>query len=95
MFAVDAANRVYWFWPAWRTAQERPSAIAIEIGEDARELGEAVRHDLSPGALSVHGLFTRSPHAVDEVERAVAAHELGAWASRDGVLVTETLEVRP
>jgi hypothetical protein len=58
------------------------------------ELGESVRHQLAPGRITIHGLFSAKPHHVREVEAAVATGPAGLSAL-GGYLWTETLEVTP
>lgn len=94
VFGVDATGRVHWFWPAWNRQDEDPTALPIRQATAPIELGESVRHDLIPGTLTIHGLFTSHPYRVREVESAVAAGPPGLAALR-GTLWTERLEVLP
>jgi hypothetical protein len=92
VFAVDQAAHVYWFWPAWTSADADPAAVAISPSTAPVELTEAVRHPMRPGRFTVHALFARRPYHVREIEAAVA----GMWLpGLDGVLVTQPLEVLP
>jgi len=92
VFAVDAAGRVYWFWPAWTDPTADPEALAIRASATPVELAEAVRHPLPPGAVTIHALFAHRPYHVREIEAAVAA---GRLAALDGQLVSQRLEVLP
>jgi hypothetical protein len=89
VFAADARKQVYWYYPAWTKASERPEAIDITTGTALVELREGVAHDLAPGSLRVFGLFTNRAIPVDEVERAVA----GAAADARTVPIPDTAQV--
>jgi hypothetical protein len=97
VFAVDRANRVYWYHPAWTDPANRPSAISIEAGAQTRELPEAVRHALPPGPLRIYGVFARRSINVADVEGAVTAAAAGAGRLplEGTVQVMETVEVAP
>jgi len=72
VFAVDAQGQTFWFFPAWTDPLSAPQSIAVAATKDAIELPEVVRHDLAPGPLVVHALFSRRPFTVAEVERNLA-----------------------
>jgi hypothetical protein len=69
VFAVDGKERVYWYFPAWSDAADDPAAVPIEGGAAPHALGEAVRHKLEPGALTVYGVFTDAPLTVKQIEQ--------------------------
>jgi hypothetical protein len=94
VFGRDAAGRVYWFWPAWNEATQDPGSVSISTSAAPVELTEAVRHPLSPGPLTIVGLFTPKPLHVHEVEAALAKGWDGLQAF-EGHIWTETLEVSP
>jgi hypothetical protein len=72
VFGVDEHRHVYWYYPAWHSRDEHPRALAIESGPAARELPEAIRHDLDGQALTVHAVFLNEEVPVERVEEIVA-----------------------
>jgi hypothetical protein len=94
IFAHDSAGHVFWYWPAWRDAAATPTAIAITRGKAPVELGEAVRHPLPPGGLTLTALFTNQAYDVRQVEAALAGGAAGL-AALHGRLVHEQVEVLP
>ncbi|MFZ5897019.1 MAG: anti-sigma factor family protein [Myxococcota bacterium] len=74
IFAVDAANQVRWFYPAYETVGTNPKSIAIERGRANVALGDLVQHDLADGALTLYALFTKEPASVLEIEAWVKEH---------------------
>ncbi|HVZ72838.1 MAG TPA: hypothetical protein VHJ20_10730 [Polyangia bacterium] len=94
VFGIDAAGRVYWYWPAWNDAALDPASLPIPASDAAIELPEAVRHPLVPGPLTIVGLFTPQPLHVREVETALAKGLPGLQAF-EGHIWTESLEVSP
>ncbi|MBL8920232.1 MAG: hypothetical protein JNJ54_15305 [Myxococcaceae bacterium] len=68
VYAEDAAGRVFWFYPAWTDPGARPSAVPIGVSNAPVRLDEAVRHELSPGLLTIHALFLDTPVSVVDVE---------------------------
>ena len=96
IFAHDDAGRVFWYWPAWHDPASNPGAIAIAPARSAVELGrgEAVKHRLSPGGLTLTALFSNRVHDVRTVEAALAQGETGL-AALEGQLVHERVEVLP
>jgi hypothetical protein len=81
VFGVDEHRHVYWYYPAWHDKNEHPRALTIASGPAARELPEAIRHDLDGQALTVHAVFLDEEMPVERVEELVS----GA-ASPDGPL---------
>lgn len=71
VFAVDQEDRVYWYHPAWLEPESNPEAHPLSVGHNVVELPEAIRHELRPGALEIHYLFTNERLSVREVERAL------------------------
>lgn len=94
VFARDAGGRVFWFWPAWDNPAEDPSSLPIATTDRPVELGEAVRHALQPGLLTIFGLFADGPQQVRRVEAALGEGDRGL-ASLGGFVWKETLEVLP
>lgn len=80
VFAVDAAGSVHWYHPAWTDPDDNPVSIRIERGAGDVHLNEAVAHDLSPGRMTLHGVFLDAPMSVREAERRIEAGTLGAEA---------------
>ena len=73
VFAIDEANGVHWYYPAYVRAGEDPEAVPIITGAIGVELGEEIRHALPAGALRVYALFLPEPHRVLEIEGLAAA----------------------
>jgi hypothetical protein len=73
VFGVDEHRHVYWYHPAWRSRDEHPRALAIQDGPAARELPDAVRHDLDGHALTVYSVFLDEDMPVERIEQLVAA----------------------
>jgi hypothetical protein len=73
IFGVDARGEVRWFHPAYEQAGSNPVSIVARRGEADVTLPEVIRHDLPPGPLVMHALFTAHPVSVREVEAAVAS----------------------
>ena len=68
VYAVDTRGHTFWFYPAWVDPQRPPSAMPIGESNGTIRLGEAIRHELSPGPLVVHALFLERPVSVLDVE---------------------------
>lgn len=71
ILAVDADNRVHWFYPAYVSGGSDPKSIPIGGNVSGAELFEKIRHDFAPGPLWIYGLFTRKPLKVSGVEALV------------------------
>jgi hypothetical protein len=95
VFAHDDQRRVFWYWPAWQDPAANPAALPIGASAAPVELGEAIRHPLSPGPLTVVGLFSDRPITVREVEATLAARGPDGLAALGGQLWTERVEVLP
>lgn len=94
VFAVDQDDRVFWFWPAWTNPADDPASIYITPGTEPTELGESVRHPLTPGRVTIYALFSTQERHVHDVEAALKREsgrdELKALG---GYLWSETLDV--
>jgi hypothetical protein len=90
VFGVDEHRHVYWYQPAWTKHIEHPRAIAIESGPVARELPEAVRHDLDGQTLTVYAVFLDENIPVERVEELVG----GAAASGDALVLPGAYQQR-
>jgi hypothetical protein len=77
VFGVDEHRHVYWYHPAWRSHDEHPRALAIEDGPAARELPDAIRHDLDGHSLTVYAVFLDDDIPVERVEQLVASRAPG------------------
>lgn len=87
IFAVDGANQVRWFYPAYERIGTNPESIAIERGRANVPLGEMVQHDFANGSLSVYALFTNVKVNVLQIEDWVKEHGAPAESPvRGGVL---------
>lgn len=69
----DAKGRVHWYHPAYQSAGESPSSIAIERGAADRKLAEVVFADHAPGKLEICAVFTKTPVAVAELDKTLEA----------------------
>ena len=94
IFAHDDAGHVFWYWPAWRDPATSPTAIAITAAAAPVELGEAVKHPLAAGGLTLTALFTNQAYDVHVVEAALAGGA-AAMSALQGRLVHERVEVLP
>jgi hypothetical protein len=84
VFAVDQAEVVRWYYPAYLRAGEDPASVPIVPGTVGTELGEEIRHPLSPGSVRVYALFSREPHHVLEIESMIRRlEERGARSPGD------------
>ncbi len=92
IFGVDARQAVHWYHPAWVDPNDNPVAITIEPAERPRELGQAVRHPLAPGSLTLYGVFTDEALTVKDVEARLARHDL---AFSHAEVRTTVVEVTP
>jgi hypothetical protein len=90
VFAVDGGGHVFWFWPAWTNPADDPASIVISPGAEPMELGESVRHPLTPGRVTIYGLFSAREHHVREIESS-----LTRLSTLEGHLWSETLDVGP
>jgi hypothetical protein len=77
IFGVGATGEVHWFYPAYERLGQNPRSVTIARGTVEQSLGEVVRHELQPGTLAVHALFTREPLAVLDVEAWVRERRAG------------------
>jgi hypothetical protein len=68
VYAQDTAGRFFWFYPAWNDPAAPPAAVPIGVSNAPVQLDEAVRHELSPGPLTIHALFLDAPVSVLDVE---------------------------
>ncbi|MBS2011677.1 MAG: hypothetical protein JST00_02090 [Deltaproteobacteria bacterium] len=73
IYGVDDRRRVYWYYPVWTDPAANPSSIEVERADAARQLPDAVRHELEGRELEIHALFTDSPLDVRSVEAKVAS----------------------
>ncbi|MEP6652628.1 MAG: hypothetical protein ABJA82_04690 [Myxococcales bacterium] len=72
VFAVDENRRVYWYHPAWRSAEDEPVAIEIERDDAVHEIPQAISHAFSGRCLQVFGVFTDQALSVREMETSIA-----------------------
>lgn len=68
VYAQDTSGRFFWFYPAWNDPAAPPGAVPIGVSNAPVQLDEAVRHELSPGPLTIHALFLDAPVSVLDVE---------------------------
>ncbi len=71
VFAIGADDRVHWYYPAWHSVTEDPSAVAASGGAAVHELPEGVRHDLAVGELTVFAAFADRAWRVRDVESSI------------------------
>jgi hypothetical protein len=72
VFGVDEHGHVYWYFPEWSNATTDPRAIEIGVAADARELPEAINHELDGRKLTIYGIFLDEQPSVRRIERLVA-----------------------
>ena len=71
IFAVDAQHTVYWYYPAYLTADSDPASIPIDKGSKV-ELKELIHHDVASGPLYLVALFTDEVKRVSRVEKMIS-----------------------
>lgn len=89
IFGVDEGGRVYWFYPAWTSETDEPTAIPIEKGHGRHELLEAIKHRYQGSRLTVHGLFLDRAMTVREVESLLKKGSLDVPGAVDEVIILE------
>jgi hypothetical protein len=89
IFGVDARGEVSWFHPAYERASEDPGSMPARRGEADVALAEVIHHDLPPGPLAVHALFTARPLQVREIESLLARR---GGAARDSLTVPDSVD---
>lgn len=96
IFALDARGQVRWFHPAYVRAGENPESIPIRTGEADVPLPDLIRHDLAPGRLEFHALFSSRPLSVLAVEAAVSSRSPGKQLTLPNVVDQMlTVQVEP
>lgn len=96
-FAIDAANEVHWFYPAYTRAADNPMALKMAAGTRKRTLPQLVRPgDPALGALRIVTVLSLQPRRVKEVEALLAQHHGDARKifANDNLRMT-TLKVSP
>jgi anti-sigma factor RsiW len=76
LFAVDAAGRVHWFYPAVEEGQTAAS-IPIAAGRAEVALPELIRAELAEGPLVLYSAFTRAPLDATSVAAWLEGHPEG------------------
>lgn len=94
VFARDAHDHFYWYFPAWTDPALDPVAVSIERGAELHELGEVVGHDFDTDAIQVTALFTDTPLSVRAVEAQARAMARDRFAVSGAEVLTMTLRVR-
>lgn len=74
ILGVDAAGRVFWYYPPYSDPQAEPRSRPVADAERERPLPDRIGHRLRPGRLRLFAVFSARPLAVERVERVVAAH---------------------
>jgi hypothetical protein len=74
VFGVDAEGAVRWFYPAYDREGENPESISIKRGEADVPLPDVIRHDLAPGPLAIHAVFSDRALRVLEIEALLRDH---------------------
>ncbi len=72
VFAIDEADKIYWYVPAWTDPASEPRSLAIAAGSNFNEVSDAVTHELTGKHLTVHALFTDESYSVREIESMLA-----------------------
>lgn len=89
---LDAARKAHWYFPAYKSIEERPVSIQIEQGAANTPLKERVFFDYAPGPLRICGVFTTEPLRVKEVDRLI---EQTGNIPLAGVIDCQQVEVLP
>jgi hypothetical protein len=93
IFGVDEHRHVYWFWPAWKSAAERPAPPVTMSDGAFHEIENAVRHTYDGQRLEIYGLFTNRAWQVPELD-AIVALSIDRLVSADSILTLRPLEVQ-
>jgi hypothetical protein len=73
VFGVDEHRHVYWYYPAWTSADDDPHGVDVAAGPEVRELPEAIRHELDGRELTIHAVFLDDDTSVKRIEAMLAA----------------------
>lgn len=71
IFAINDEGEIFWYYPAYTQDGVYPSSTPIESTNKAKQLPDAIEHNLKPGPLSLIALFLESPLNVKNVEHSV------------------------
>lgn len=94
VFARDAHDHFYWYFPAWTDPAIDPTAVPITPGPELHELGEVVGHDLDTDTIVVTAIFTDTPLSVHAVETLARAQSSDRFAVSGAEVITTPLRVR-
>jgi len=95
IFAVDSANEVHWFYPAYLDPATNPRSLTVLAHPAIVGLDEGVRPDNPAlGTLRLVTIFAERPLLVRAVEAAVAENGLAA-AFPDALIRSEIHELTP
>jgi hypothetical protein len=70
---IDEHQHVYWYHPAWTSAEQDPRSIPIQRSGRVEELPEAISQALDGRRLRLISVFSRAPLRVRELERTLLA----------------------
>ncbi len=87
VFGRDAAGELHWIYPAYTSAAEDPSSVAVPPGTRAQLLAEVVEPDQPvSGRFVVMTVFSRTPLRVKAVEQRLAGQTDAATRTSVGKL---------
>jgi hypothetical protein len=74
VFGIDAQGGIRWFYPAYDREGTNPESVAIKRGDADVPLPDVIRHDLAPGPLAIHAVFSDRALRVLDVEALLRDH---------------------
>jgi hypothetical protein len=95
IFGVDEHQHVYWFFPAWTSEADSPTAIPIAQDAARHSLPEAVRQKLDGNKLQIRAIFLDEVLSVRDVEQLVHDHPDAPLPVAGAVESSTSFAVRP
>jgi len=89
VLGIQSTGATYWYYPAYTEPGQNPKSVSVAASQETQNLGEEIRHKLSPGWLRIVGIFSERPLDVQTIERLVAQ----TMAERGGVEKIDTLPI--
>lgn len=95
IFALDAANTVHWFYPAYQDVNDDPRSVLVAAEPSEQAFPEAVAPvDPAPGELRIVSLFSNEPLNVSTIEASLRDHPEQSLTTLPSVISVTTLRVQ-